>query len=239
MKKSSRSSIPTALKEDEPAWRDLFNATSEAIFVHDAATGCVVDVNDRMLEMYGVTRAEALNMSVAKGSLNAPPYSEEEALAWIRKAVESGPQLFDWRSRRKNGEPFWCEVSLRKARIGGQERVLAVVRDTTKRKQAEEALQESEARYQALFERSLDCVFLSDFDGKFLDANQAALDLLGYKRAEIPLLDYQMLLSDDQLPLALQTVEEIKTTGCQKTATELRLRRRNGEQIVVDIKRRM
>ncbi len=236
MKELTHSSIRTALKEDEPGWRDFFNATSEAIFVHDVATGCVVDVNDRMLEMYGVSREEALNMSVAKGSLNAPPYSEEEALAWIRKAVESGPQLFDWRSKRKNGELFWCEVSLRRARIGAQERVLAVVRDTTKRKQAEEALQEIEDRYQALFERSRDCVFLSDFDGKFLDANQAALDLLGYEREEIPLLDYRMLLSDDQLSLALQTVEEIKTTGYQKTPREFRLRRRNGEQIDVEIK---
>ena len=47
--------------------------------------------------------------------------------------------------KRRTGEPFWTEVSLRSSQIGGEGQILAVVRDITERKQAEEALRESES----------------------------------------------------------------------------------------------
>jgi PAS domain-containing protein len=49
----------------------------------------------------------------------------------------------------------------------------------------EEALRESEERYRALFERSIDSVYLHDFQGRFIDANPAALKLVGYSLEEI------------------------------------------------------
>ena len=57
-----------------------------------------------------------------------------------------------------------------------------ISRDITERKQAENKLKETEERYNALFEQSIDLVFVVGFDGQFLDANSAALDLVGYTR---------------------------------------------------------
>ena len=102
------------------------------------------------------------------------------------------------------------------------------------RQQAEAALRVSEERYKALFDRSLDCVFLNDFTGNFLDANQAALDLLGYQREDIASLTFASLLTEDQLPLAFQVMEEIKTTGRQKHPAEFRLRGKDGRQVHVE-----
>ncbi len=59
------------------------------------------------------------------------PYSQDDAVRWIRKAAEGEPQLFEWLAKDKNGKSFWVEVNLRRAVIGGQDRILAVVRDTT------------------------------------------------------------------------------------------------------------
>jgi two-component system, cell cycle sensor histidine kinase and response regulator CckA len=223
-----------APRDGNPAWREVFNAASEAIFIHDVATGRILEVNDRMLEMYGYTRDEALQLSAGDGSLGEAPYSEQEAREWMRKAVETGPQLFEWRARRKDGELFWAEVSLRKTSIGGEGRVLAAVRDISTRKQAEEALRESEERYQALFQRSRDCVFLADFAGRFLDANQAALDLLGYRREDLPDLTFERVLGKDQLAQAFHTVQEISQTGSQRKVLEYRLRHRDGRSIDVE-----
>ena len=102
------------------------------------------------------------------------------------------------------------------------------------RKRAETTQMESEERYKALFERSLECVFLADFEGNFLEANQAALDLLGYQRADIATLNFASLLSEDQLPLAFRTLEEIKKTGHQLVPSEYRLRMRDGRQVFVE-----
>jgi len=49
----------------------------------------------------------------------------------------------------------------------------------------ERALRESETKYRTLFEESRDVIFIIDTQGKFIDANQAALDLFGYSRDEI------------------------------------------------------
>jgi PAS domain S-box-containing protein len=102
------------------------------------------------------------------------------------------------------------------------------------RQQAEQAMRASEERYRALFDRSLDCVFLYDFSGNILDANQAVLNLLGYERKDIAMLTFASLLSKDQFPLAFQVTKEIKTTGHQKRPTEFRLRSKDGRWVYVE-----
>ncbi len=102
------------------------------------------------------------------------------------------------------------------------------------RKQAEQSMRVSEERYRALFDRSLDCVFLYDFAGNFLDANQATLDLLGYQREDIATLAFASLLPEDQFPLAFRVTEEIKTTGHQKRPAEFRLRGKDGREVYVE-----
>ena len=104
-----------------------------------------------------------------------------------------------------------------------------------KRKREEEELQESQARYQALFDRTLYCIFVHDFKGKFLDANDAALNLLGYKREEIHSLNLTSLLGQDQLAMALKRLKEIKRTNSQDKPFEYKLRKTNGGYVWVEI----
>ena len=56
-------------------------------------------------------------------------------------------------------------------------------------------MRETAERFRALFDRSLDCLYIHDFDGNFLDANPATLKLLGYERKDIPSLHVSSLLS--------------------------------------------
>ena len=99
-----------------------------------------------------------------------------------------------------------------------------------------EAARESEERYKALFDRSLDCVYIHDFKGNFIDANPAALALLGYNREEIQSLNFASLLTEGQLPLVFQTLEELRNTGAQKEISEYRLRHKNGKILEIETK---
>lgn len=134
---TERRLVEAALRESEERFRTIFDSVGDAIFVHDAADGAILDVNAGMCRMYGYTRAEALQTRMEDTSANEPPHDLPAILVWIRKAATEGPQVFEWRARAKDGHLFWVEVNLRLTPIGGQERVLAVVHDITWRKQAE------------------------------------------------------------------------------------------------------
>lgn len=106
----------------------------------------------------------------------------------------------------------------------------------TRRKRVKEATLESDEIFRTLFDRSLDCMVHLDLEGRFLDANDAALDLFGFRRDELATLNFLSLLSEDQIPLVLQAIEELKRTGFQKVPHEYRLRRKDATQVVVEIR---
>jgi PAS domain S-box-containing protein len=135
-----------ALVESERNYRDIFNTTNDAIFVHDAESGQIIEINKTVEKLYGYSRQEILDRKAQNFGAGEPPYTVQDALAWIRKAVEEGPQQFEWLAIRKNGELFWTEVVLSATRIAGALRVLAVVRDLTERRQAEEEKQKLQAQ---------------------------------------------------------------------------------------------
>jgi PAS domain S-box-containing protein len=135
-----------ALVESERNYRDIFNTTKDAIFVHDVESGRIIEINKTVEELYGYSREEVLGRKVQNLSSGESPYSLRDAREWMRKSFEEGPQHYEWLAKRKNGELFWTEVVLSATRIGGAGRVLAVVRDLTERKQAEEERQKLQAQ---------------------------------------------------------------------------------------------
>ncbi len=103
------------------------------------------------------------------------------------------------------------------------------------RNQAEEVLRENSARYKALFNRTLFCVYVHDFEGRFMDANDASLNLLGYKREDIPSINFSTLLEEDQLPITFKNMEELLQTGSQKRPIEHKLRKKDGGYVWVEV----
>jgi PAS domain S-box-containing protein len=135
---TERKRAEDALVTSEKNYRELFDLCTEAIFVHEVTTARILDVNRTTLEMFGYSYEEALSLRVEDLSLREPPYSQAVAEQRVREAAAGEPQTFEWRSKRKSGELFWSEVTLRRASIGGQDRILAFVRDITDRKRAEQ-----------------------------------------------------------------------------------------------------
>jgi diguanylate cyclase (GGDEF)-like protein/PAS domain S-box-containing protein len=137
------------LRASEERFRTIFDSVNDAIFVHDAASGAIIDVNQRMSEMFGYSREEALRMEVGALSSNVPPYTQREAETWISKALGGEPQTFEWQARARDGRLFWVEATMRRAILGGEPRLLASVRDIGDRKKAEDAIYHL-TRYDAL-----------------------------------------------------------------------------------------
>jgi two-component system cell cycle sensor histidine kinase/response regulator CckA len=164
----------------------IYNTVNEAIFVHDAETGRILDCNQRACEIFGYAHERFIGMSIGELSEERADYSQSRATEWLNKTIAQGAQLFEWRARRADGGCFWAEVSLGASAVGGQRYVVAAVRDITDRKRSEEALRGSEERFETMFRLSPNALLISRLsDGLCLKANDRFLSLTGYTLDEI------------------------------------------------------
>lgn len=165
----------------EETYRSIFDTANDAIFVHDINTGEILDVNRKMSEMYGYTPEEARRVDVAALSSGVSPYSQKEALELIKRATEGEARLFEWLAKDKSGRLFWVEVNLKMAVIGGENRLLAIVRDISERKRVEESLRFT----QFALDHAADPVEWVGYDARFVYVNEATCRALGYTHEEL------------------------------------------------------
>lgn len=149
---TERKRMEEALRASERSCHDILDASSDTILLHDLEQGLILDCNRAMFDMFGYTRDEALHLSVDDLSLGESPYTAKDAEPLWHKAVVEGPQRFEWRCRRKNGELFWGEVVLQRVAISGRERILAIVRDISQRKQSEQRIHEEQQTLRRLLD---------------------------------------------------------------------------------------
>jgi len=176
----------SGLKEAERKIRTLSSAVEQSI--DGIALGDLepklLYVNEAFARMHGYSLEEMIGMKVVH-------LHNEEQMDQYKKAIHQIKTRGSWTGEighiRKDGTPFptYMSVTLLKDNTGEPTGILAVARDVTEHKRAEEALWVSEERYRTLFEESRDAVYITTRDGKFVDANKSLLDLFGYSREEL------------------------------------------------------
>lgn len=122
----------------EDRFRVIFDSVADAIFVCDAETGTLIDVNATGCSMFGFSRDELLGCRLDALSTDLSSYVQRDPMTLLRAARSRGPQIFEWLCKAKSGHLFWGEISLRSASLGGRPIALAVLRDITQRKSKED-----------------------------------------------------------------------------------------------------
>lgn len=114
---------------------------------------------------------------------------------------------------------------------------IEISRDITERKKTEQALRESEERLKILFESAPDTIYLIDSEGKFIDGNRAAEELIGFTKDEIigKNLAEMGLLSDGQLSKAKANLKKAATSKLSGP-NEYTLKRKNGSHISIEVR---
>ncbi len=143
----SRISTQKAREESELNYRELFDFITDAIYILNPE-GVFLDVNLGATRMYGYSRNELIGATPEM--LSAEGRNDLEMnRRYIEKAFMGESQNFEWFGKRKNGEVFAKDVVLNRGRYFGKDVVIAIGRDITERKQAEDTLQEYNAELKA------------------------------------------------------------------------------------------
>jgi len=224
-----------ALRASEASYRAIFEASEDAIFVHDWDTGAILDVSPKAAELYGHPREALQRMRVGDISANVPPYTERDAVARIEQAKRSAePVRFEWRARHRDGRLLWNEVTLKRAEIAGERRVLAFVRDITERRRVEEAVRASEEQYRAIFNASIDALILWDASFRRVDVNAAYERTYGWAREEVIGRGYEF---PQFAPEYGRTREELvrRALAGDSCHAELESIRKDGQRILTEV----
>jgi len=117
--------------------------------------------------------------------------------------------------------------------IDGQPHLIGVGLDRSARKQAEAALQASEARYRTLFQCAPDGILIGDANSYYLDANASMCRMLGYTREEL----IQLHATNIVIPAANQHIETALVTIRSKQAfqEEWQFCRKDGSKFPAEV----
>lgn len=122
-------------------FQEIFDKADVGVALDDPETGTFDRVNDRFAEMLGYEPADLENSPITEISADDPGFDETKTMALIEQAMAGEPQQFDWLCERRDGSTVWTEVSLKRSKIGGEDKLVAFVRDASQRKEREQALQ--------------------------------------------------------------------------------------------------
>jgi two-component system, cell cycle sensor histidine kinase and response regulator CckA len=189
--------------------KKIFDNAQDAIFIHDLE-GKILDVNDKMCRMYGLTKEEAFEVTIE--DVSSSRMSKEVLLERWNKVLSDEKLLFEWEARRpKDKSLFNVEVSIQRISFQDKDIVLANVRDITERKRAEKALREREEKYRLLFNMGVNAMFLVDnTTTQILECNNKASQLFDYSSKE--LLSMKMV--------DLSTTPELTRRACRENVSK-------------------
>ncbi len=222
------------LRDSEVRFRSAFERAPFGMCLN-LVSGSFLQVNSTLCRLLGYSEPELLRLTWRDVTF---PEDHEPSQQAIEGLLADPTTCSDFEKRyiHRCGKTIWARtrISVVPESDGSPLHLIVHIEDITQRKQVEEALCTSAKQFRALFEGSVDSLYIHDLEGNFIDLNPAALNMLGYRREEIPSLTLSNLLSADQESAALRALREFEAKGARPARPEFRLRRKDGKFVDVE-----
>jgi len=199
--------------------------------------GMIRGFNPAAERIFGYSEAELIGSNVNR-LMPSPDherhdgYLEHYHRTGERRVIGIGRQVT---GMRKDGSCFPLELGVSAVQIEGQRHYCGILRDITQRKQAEQALRDSEGKLRSYIESSLDGVLVIDGEGRYLEANPAARALLGHDEAALRRLTIRDTLAPDPDNLRAGTEHFRRVVDNGLSQGEVVLMRPDGSRRTADI----
>ncbi len=180
---TERRKAEKALCESEKKYRMIVETAIEGIITLNS-DGRITFINQQMASLLKYTIQEMMGQ---KFELFIAEEQLGEHLAQMNIRRKGEDAVYERCLRNKDGERCWVIISARAIidSDGKFEGSFGMLADITKRKQAEEALRDSESLYKAILNASPDDITISDMNGRILMVSPKALTMFGYQEEEI------------------------------------------------------
>jgi len=217
----------------EAEFRLLFANNPLPMWVYDLETLRFLEVNDTAVTRYGYSRTEFLGMRIT----DIRPAEEiprlRQNLSAARPVLEeSGP----WKHRLKDGAIISVQIASHLSDWRGRPAALVIAQDITERQRSEEALRATEQLFRTAFEEAPSGMCLTALNGRFLQANAALCQMLGYSQQEMIAGAFQAITHPADQERSRQAAIQLQNNPAVSVDLEKRYIHKSGATIWVRLK---
>lgn len=231
---TERMKMVEALEASEERYRRIFAATPLPMWVTEIHTPNFLAVNDAAVAKYGYTREQFQSMS----ALDLQPEEDRDLVK--QQLLGRDPALpahFVRRHVTKGGQIITVEITAQPFQYGGQDARLILAMDITDRQRVQQAMEESEARFRAVFEQASVGIAIRDLsdDPRFLRVNRKLCEILGYSESELLQKTTRGLTADEDLDEARKMGRRLLSGETKGYSRRKRYKHKSGRNVWVNL----
>ncbi|MFW9917312.1 MAG: PAS domain S-box protein, partial [Candidatus Thorarchaeota archaeon] len=170
----------TALQESEETLRKIIDAIPVGISI-TSPEGQVIEANSAAWKINGYDSKEDF-LQINATALWHDPTEREKYVELLKGNVLRD---FEAQFKKKDGTVFWGSATSIMQMLNNRAQLINTFQDITERKQAEEALQQSEEKFYKMFNEANDLMVLLDEQGKLVELNQKGCELANLERDQL------------------------------------------------------
>jgi PAS domain S-box-containing protein len=229
---TERKHAEEALRESEARYKAIFDYATEGIIVADIETKRFKYANQAACRMFGCTAEQLRQMTV----YDAHPKEYMPYVIAGFKAQARGEKTLvpNVPCLRKDGTVFYANINTTRVVIDQRPCNVGLFTNITERKNAEDALRESEEKYRGLADRNFDMIFMTDAHGFIKYLSPACKRIFGYKPEEMVGKKFTNFLIESEIPKATKRFTE-KLQGKKLDVLYLEAKKKNGSRVFIEL----
>ena len=181
---TQKKEIENTLNELENRYETIFNSVSDGIFLYEPDEFKLIDINDRIVEMFEYSKDDLKSMHISDLSFQEEGFTNRRGILYAISAISGEVEVHEWFAKSKSGKKFWTLLLLKKVIVGGRSVLMGIIKDIDVQKKAELSLHESEEHFRALAQNSPDVIMRFDSNFRHLYVNDAIRNILSIEPDE-------------------------------------------------------